>query len=195
MRAIIFARCHGSSDPAQSILMRWIRRKSAAVKHKFASPPPRHELVSGLDDFELARMIRERLYEDKEYARVRRRQWRGLASVTRLGSLALSAAGTIVLGVAELGRLATIGFICSALVTTLGAIEPFFNWRSRWILAEEALAQWHQIEEGLALYVAQNPAKDLDRDIILNFDRERRAVWSHFSTQWLRERRVDRPQN
>ena len=31
-----------------------------------------------------------------------------------------------------------LGFSLVALVTVINAVEPFFNWRSRWVLMEEA---------------------------------------------------------
>lgn len=104
-------------------------------------------------------------------------------------SLALSAAGTVILGLAELSGPAQLGFIFSALVTTLGAIEPFFNWRSRWVSAEEALAKWHRIEEDLTIYIAQTPFRRLDTDKILGFHDEYCRTWEQFSDQWLDQRR------
>ncbi|HEX3898361.1 MAG TPA: hypothetical protein VHW74_04265 [Mycobacteriales bacterium] len=140
-----------------------------------------HPLVAGLKPFDLADMVRLRLIEDKDYARNRRWVWRNLASGSMVLSLLLSATTTIVLGLANLGPLGTLGFICSALVTVMIAIEPLFDWRARQASAVEALAAWDHLEENLAIYVASTPASQLDQQVILDFDRDRRTVWSRFS--------------
>ena len=84
-------------------------------------------LASDLTTLELSKLLRKRLQQAEVYGRRRRSQWRLLASLTKLGALGLSAAATIMLGFADLNGLAAAGFVCSALVTTIGAIEPYFN--------------------------------------------------------------------
>lgn len=153
---------------------------------------PTHPLAAGLTTFELAKMVRTRFYEDRAYARWRRKTWRRQASITRLATLACSAAATILIGLSGTDdvTLKNVGFVFSALVTTIAAIEPYFNWRSRWVMSEEALGRWHEIEEALALYVAETPEASLDREKILAFDRSRRDVWSDFNQQWIEQRRA-----
>lgn len=153
------------------------------------SQEPTHPLAAGLNPFELAERIRESLYEAKDYARWRRKSWRALSSGTHLLVLVFSATATIILGLAELNGLAQWGFIFSALVTTLGSVEPFFNWRSRWVLAEEALSKWHRIEEDLTIYVAETKKDGLDEAHILTFYDQYCQVWNQFSNQWLEQRR------
>ena len=144
-------------------------------------------MVEGLDDLTLAHMVKERCEAALSYAENRGPKWRRLASLTKLASLALSAAATVILGLSSLSPLAAAGFVCSALVTTLGAIEPYFNWRSRWVLAEKALHEWHRVDDDLELYVAA--ARPIDREMLLEFDRRRAATWNDFSEQWLVARR------
>lgn len=151
--------------------------------------PPTSELVSNLDTRELARFIRQRLYDDRDYARIRRTDWRRKSTITWGCATLASAAATVILGLADLGTLASIGFVLSALVTSINAVEPFFNWRSRWVGAEEALASWHRIEESLALYVASTPEAELDRDQVVAYDREREIIWRTFAKDWLAARR------
>lgn len=112
-----------------------------------------------------------------------------MASGIHLLALALSATATVILGLAELTGPAQWGFIFSALVTTLGAIEPFFNWRSRWVLAEEALAKWHRIDDDLSMYVAVTDKSDLDPKRIMAFHEDYCRVWEQFSNQWLDQRK------
>ncbi|MGG7509971.1 SLATT domain-containing protein [Plantibacter sp. YIM 135249] len=133
-------------------------------------------------------MVRQRFYEDRDYSRWRRKSWSRSATIVRFLILILSATATVLLGLATLDGFAALGFICSALVTTASAIEPYFNWRSRWVMAEEALAEWHKLEEDLAIYVASTPATNLDFNTILNYDKQRRAVWNTFSGQWIEQR-------
>ncbi|WP_263426471.1 SLATT domain-containing protein [Nocardioides mangrovi] len=129
------------------------------------------------------------MQEAENYGRRRRSRWRLFASVTKFGALALSAAATILLGFAELDHLAAAGFVCTALVTTIGAIEPYFNWRSRWIMAEEAMHDWYALEQKLIWYVGMSAEQDLDPSKIAKIDQERRAVWDRFGQQWLEQRR------
>jgi hypothetical protein len=138
---------------------------------------------------ELAAFVRQRLYDDRDYARGRRTEWRLGAVTLRLLTVGLGAAATVTLGLANLDTKAAVGFALTAIATVLGGLEAFFNWRSRWVAAEEALASWHHIEENLALYVSALPNEDLEKDEILAFDRERRAVWSNFSRTWIQERK------
>ncbi|HWB66264.1 MAG TPA: hypothetical protein VG708_05505 [Mycobacteriales bacterium] len=160
-----------------------LRSMVAEAKARERAQDPSHPLVAGLKPFELADMVRLRLLEDKDYARNRRWIWRNLASASMVLTLLLSAATTIALGLAHLGPLGTLGFVCSALVTVMIGIEPLFDWRARRAHADEALAAWDNLEENLAIYVASTPAKDLDQQVILDFDKDRRAVWSRFAEQ------------
>jgi hypothetical protein len=144
---------------------------------------------SGMTPVELAQYVQKRLEGAREYTRQQRRTWRGLATATHLSTLAISATATIVLGFAVLDVWGSIGFALSAIVTTATAIEPFYNWRSRWVLAEEALAEWYRIEERLTMFVAATPESELTKAHILEFDAQFDKTWSTFNKQWLRSRR------
>ncbi|HVV75109.1 MAG TPA: hypothetical protein VHC43_03660 [Mycobacteriales bacterium] len=160
-----------------------LRDLMAGAKARERAADPSHPLVAGLKPFDLADMVRQRLLEDKDYARNRRWVWRNLASASMVLTLVLSATTTVVLGLSDLGPLGTLGFVCSATVTVMIAIEPLFDWRARRASADAALAAWDNLEENLAIYVASTAAKDLDQDVILGFDKDRRAVWATFSEQ------------
>ena len=170
------------------------------LRHLFASKgrrpgdPPTRPLKPGLSNMDLADFVRQRLYDDRDYARNRRMEWRFGAVTLRLLTVGLGAAATVILGLADLDTQAGVGFALTAIATVLGGLEAFFNWRSRWIAAEEALASWHHIEEGLALYVSARPVEDLVRDEILAFDDQRRDVWSDFSRTWIQQRKGAAPE-
>ena len=137
----------------------------------------------------LAAYVQVRLRGARRYVQAQRNVWRVLATTTHLATLALSAAATIVLGFAQLTGLGALGFIFSALVTTISAIEPFYNWRSRWVISEEALAEWYRIEEDLTIYVASNPAESLNTGQIMAFDQRFVGVWENFNRKWLQSRK------
>lgn len=111
------------------------------------------------------------------------------AIIIRLIALGLSCGATILLGLSELTGMAAWGFALSALVTLVTALEPFFNFRSRWVSADEALARWHRAEEELTLYAATRPESKLDVHDVIEFDQIRREEWSRFSQDWLSDRR------
>jgi hypothetical protein len=154
-----------------------------------AAKTPTHALKAGLTGLELAEFVRTRFYEDRAYARSRRAVWSARATLLRLVVFGLSAVATIFLGVAAKDGYATVGFICTALVTVVSALEGFFNWRSRWVAAEWALARWHELEENLAMYVSSRSNGKLDDAAITEFDIQRRIVWAELSHTWISERR------
>ena len=151
--------------------------------------PPTVPLEAGVAPTALAVLVRERLYADRDYARLRRSEWRQKSSFAYGSTLALSATATVILGLSDLDFWPSIGFCLTALLGPISSIEPYFNWRSRWVHAEEALAKWHHIEENLSLYVATTAASDIEVAKIIDFDRERRDVWSTFSQRWIEDRR------
>lgn len=149
---------------------------------------PTHALTPGLDGLALAEFVRRRFYEDREWARARRAVWSARSTLLRFLMFSLSVLAIIFLGVSTLDGFAVAGFVCTAVGTAAAALESFFNWRSRWVAADAALARWHAIEESLALYVASTAEADLDRKDLLDFDASRREVWSEMSQRWLSER-------
>jgi hypothetical protein len=161
-----------SSDPVEDVLFREGR-----------------DIYIGLNDADLARYIQTRVLAARAYTGSRRRVWRLGASWTHMSTLALSAAATIVLGVSQRDGFGHAAFALSALVTTAAAIEPFYNFRSRWVLAEEILADWYRLEEQLTMYLASTEAAKVDRAEILGFDAEYDRIWQRFSEQWVHHRR------
>lgn len=164
------------------------KKKEFVAERQPKAVEPTYELAPGRSNLQLAESIRTNIRDAKTYARWRRKQWSVRATVTQVLMFALSAGSTVTLGLAERDLFSSIGFVFSALVTAGSAIEPYFNWRSRWVLAEEALASWHEIEDALCTYVASNEVEALDRETILEFDRRRASTWERFSEKWLSRR-------
>jgi hypothetical protein len=153
------------------------------------SKTPSVPLTPGLPPLELANLIRRRFYEDRQWARERRAVWSARSTFLHALTFVLAVAAIVFLGVASLDGFAIVGFICTTVGTTVAGLETFFNWRSRWVAADSALARWHELEESLSLYVASNEAKLLSIDHLVEFDTQRRSVWSELSQTWLDERR------
>lgn len=151
--------------------------------------PVAKPLTTEMSPLELANIVRQQFYKDRNYLRLKRRRWAIGAVTIRLLALGLSGAATILLGLSELSGLAAWGFSLSALVTAVTALEPFFNFRSRWVSADETMARWHRSEEGLTLYVASRPEHELTIADIVAFDDMRRDEWVRFSQDWITGRR------
>lgn len=151
--------------------------------------PEAKPLPTGMTPLELANFVRRQYYKDRNYLRLKRRRWSIGAIFIRLVALGLSGAATIILGLSQLSGTAALGFALSAVVTLVTALEPFFNFRSRWVSADEALARWHRAEEELTLYTATRLDSALTIDAIAQFDQMRRDEWSRFSQDWLSDRR------
>jgi hypothetical protein len=67
--------------------------------------------------------------------------WRletGAARRQPQASLILNAMSTVILGIEIIPGRSWIALPLVAAVTVLGALEAFLNWRSRWVLMEEA---------------------------------------------------------
>ncbi|WP_308798969.1 hypothetical protein [Agromyces silvae] len=150
---------------------------------------PSHPLSPGMTDLELAEAVRSHIREAKEYARWRRGGWTFWATASRVLAFGLSATATIVLGTSNPAWPVNLAFICSALVTTVTTLEPFFNWRTRWVLADAALADWHQLEDELYFHVASRKESELDRDALLEFQDRNSAIWGQLSSEWVAARR------
>jgi hypothetical protein len=171
-----------------------IRQYLGALLHSESSEQseanePSHPLDPGLGTLELAQFIRRRFYEDRAWARSRRYVWSARATLIRVVVFLFSALATIFLGLATLDGFAVVGFVFSTLITAVSGLETFFNWRSRWVTADIALARWHDLEESLAFYVSATEIGKLDPSILKNYDDQRRNVWSEVSQAWIFARR------
>jgi hypothetical protein len=153
-------------------------------------PEANDELPAGLSPYQSSLRLRRWIINANSYANRRKARFRLFSSVTKMLTLSLSGASTIILGLQDLDFWAGLGFALVALTTVVNAIEPFFNWRSRWVLAEEAQHDFYRLQEDLEHLVGSIPAEDLrDQDITHLYDRYRQ-VWNDFSAKWLEQRRT-----
>ncbi|MEU9145001.1 DUF4231 domain-containing protein [Streptomyces sp. NPDC048349] len=143
----------------------------------------------GLGATETAVALLIRIRQGNDYARGGKRQFRRRASVIKMLTLALSAASTIILGLQDLSSWANLAFALVALVTLLGAVEPFFNWRSRWVLMEETQYRFHRLADELEYLLASTPADALTHSQLDEVFNRYQATWDDLSRSWLEQRR------
>lgn len=154
-----------------------------------------HDPPEALTPRELALWVRAQTVRGIKWAQPRKRRFRSAASVTRMTILILSATSTVILGLQDLDMWASIGFTLVALSTVVTAVEPFFNWRSRWIMMEEAQYELRRIRDELDYLLATHRADELQRDQVEPLFAREQQVWRRTSTRWLDERRRgDAPQ-
>ncbi|QHC23208.1 DUF4231 domain-containing protein [Streptomyces sp. GS7] len=147
-------------------------------------------LGAGLTPTETAALLLGKIRQGNDYARGKKRQFRRRASAIKLLTLALSAASTIILG---LRVWADLAFALVALVTVMGAVESFFNWRSRWVLMEESQYRFQRLADDLEYLVASTAAGDLTYDHLGRIFRRYQAIWDDLSRTWLEHRREPAP--
>ncbi|WP_327678719.1 DUF4231 domain-containing protein [Kitasatospora sp. NBC_00458] len=128
--------------------------------------------------------------EGNEYARRKKRRFRRSSTVLKVTTLSLSAASTIILGLQSLNVWAGLAFALVACVTLLGAIEPFFNWRSRWVLMEETQYRFQRLADDLEFLLDSTPADELTHDGLRPAFQEYQGVWADLSRNWLEQRRA-----
>ncbi|MFD7555401.1 SLATT domain-containing protein [Streptomyces sp. NPDC059835] len=143
----------------------------------------------GLSPTETAVLLLEKIREGNAYARSRKKRFSRSASLTKVATLALSAASTVILGLQNLNAWTGLALACVALVTLLGAVEPFFNWRSRWVLMEQAQHRFRRLGDDLEYLVASTAANQLTHDQLGEVFGRYQAIWDDLSNTWLEHRR------
>ncbi|MFG3053774.1 DUF4231 domain-containing protein [Kitasatospora sp. NPDC048239] len=139
---------------------------------------------------ETAGHLLERIREGSLHVRRKKRTFRLASSALKVLTLLLSAASTIILGLQDLDFWAGLGFALVAVVTLLGAVESFFNWRSRWVLMEESQYRFQRLAAELEYLIASTPADDLTQDRLRPLFDEYQGVWARQSERWLQDRRT-----
>jgi hypothetical protein len=152
-------------------------------------------LRPGLTPLELARDLLGRIEQGNAYARGRKLRFRRSSAAVQVLSLALSGASTIILGLQDLDLWAGVGFSLVAVVTVLSAVEPFFAWRSRWVLMEEAQYRFYRLRDDLTYYLAATPPDRLDPARIDAMFDQYQAIWYQLGERWLGYRRSGGPGN
>lgn len=144
---------------------------------------------------DVAAHLLEKIRQGNDYARGKKKRFGRSASLTKVATLVLSAASTVILGLQNLNAWAGLALACVALVTLLGAVEPFFNWRSRWVLMEEAQHRFQRLADDLEYLMASTPADALTTDQLGEIFGRYQAIWDDLSRTWLEHRREPAPSN
>jgi Protein of unknown function (DUF4231) len=129
---------------------------------------------------------------DMDWVDSRKDRFRARASWAKVFALVLTAASTVVLGLTGIPDRAAIALPMVALVTVISALEPFFNWRSRWILMEEAQYRLNRLRDEMDYYLVTTPTGEMRRAALERFFREQQDIWSDVSKQWIEYRRPER---
>ena len=138
--------------------------------------------------------FRDLVSSDMDWADSRKARFRMRASCAKAAALTLTGASTVVLGIPAIPGRAAIALPMVALVTLISALEPFFNWRSRWVLMEETQYRLNRIRDEMDYYLVTTPAADLDRDRLHGFFTEQQDIWHDVSRQWVEFRKLDQAQ-
>jgi hypothetical protein len=102
----------------------------------------------------------------------------------------LTGASTIILGVQDLDFSAGLGFALVALATVLAAIEPFFSWRSRWLLMDEQVYRFYRLRDDIIMAVARRGADQLTHDEVGELYSRYSTIWDETSERWMEHRRA-----
>jgi hypothetical protein len=149
------------------------------------------EPKSGLPPYQVATRLRDDIVEGIAWARARKSRFRRAASLVRVVSLAMSVAATVILGLQELDFWTGLAFALIAVSTAVNAVEPFFNWRSRWVLMEETQYRLMRIRDELNYVLIRTPPQHLRFDDVDQFFARTQEVWKDTSQRWLEYRRTD----
>jgi hypothetical protein len=174
--------------------MTWLRQR--APRDVLPSEKGFLELAGRAADLPLRDVFinfRDLVSADMDWADSRKVRFRTSASRVRVASLVLTALSTIVLGIPAIPSRASIALPMVALVTVLGGLETFFNWRSRWVLMEEAQYRLNRIRDEIDYYLVVTPSADITREKLDEFFQEQQAVWNDVSRRWVEYRKLDRP--
>ena len=136
--------------------------------------------------------FRDLVSADMDWTDSRKIRFRTRASRVKIAALGLTALSTIVLGIPFIPARASIALPMVALVTVLGALETFFNWRSRWVLMEEAQYRLNRLRDEIDYYLVVTPSAELNQEKLNGFFEDQQAVWSDVSRRWIEFRKIDR---
>ncbi|MFI7115732.1 DUF4231 domain-containing protein [Amycolatopsis sp. NPDC049868] len=146
----------------------------------------------GLTPLELAHDLVERIEQGTKYARIRKRRFRTRSVILRVLALLLSASSTIILGLQNLNPWTGTAFALVAVVTVVNVLEPFFAWRSLWVLMEEGQYKFYRLRDELTYYIASTPPEELDQAVLRETFDQYQAIWDLVGNSWLKYRQADK---
>ncbi|MFK0245685.1 DUF4231 domain-containing protein [Amycolatopsis azurea] len=134
----------------------------------------------------------ERIEQGTRYARIRKRRFRTRSVILRILALVLSATSTVILGLQNLNPWTGTAFALVAIVTVVNVLEPFFAWRSLWVLMEEGQYKFYRLRDELTYYVASTPPEELDQAVLRERFDQYQAIWDLVGNSWLKYRQADK---
>ena len=149
------------------------------------------EPEAGLPPYQVAMRLRTDIETGIEWARARKTRFRRASSVIKVVSLALSVLATVILGLQDLNFWTGLAFGLIAVSTAVNAVEPFFNWRSRWVVMEETQYRLQRIRDELNYLLLRTQPQHLRFDDVDQFFAKTQEVWKDTSLRWLQYRRSD----
>ena len=84
----------------------------------------------------------------------RKIRFRTRASCVKVATITLTAAATMVLGILPVADRTLVALPLIATATVASALEPFFSWRSRWVLMEETQYRLNRRRDEMDYYLA-----------------------------------------
>jgi hypothetical protein len=135
--------------------------------------------------------FRDLVSADMDWTDSRKVRFRASAARVKVAALILTALSTIVLGIPGIPARASIALPMVATVTVLSSLEAFFNWRSRWVLMEEAQYRLNRLRDEIDYYLVVTPATDLSRDALQEFFERQQDIWADVSRRWIEFRKID----
>ena len=144
----------------------------------------------GLTPLELAQDLVARIERGNDYARSRKNRFRSNSSAVKMLSLILTVASTIILGLQNLNVWTGTAFALVAVVTAVNTLEPFYAWRSRWVLMEEMQQKFYRLRDELTYYIAANQPDQLDESKVRAMFDEYQEIWDQLSSRWMEYRRT-----
>jgi hypothetical protein len=175
--------------------MRW--PKSRPTREVLPSERGLLELAGRQADLSLREVFvhfRDLVSADMDWVDSRKVRFRRAASRVKLASLSLAAMSTVVLGIAAIPAQTAIALPMVASVTLLGALETFFNWRSRWVLMEETQYRLNRLRDAMDYYVTVTPSDQVERDVLDRFFEQQQLIWTDVSRRWIEFRALDASQ-
>jgi hypothetical protein len=138
--------------------------------------------------------FRDLVSADMDWADSRKVRFRSYASRTRIAILMLTATSTVVLGIPAIPDRTSIALPMVAIVTLIGGLEPYFNWRSRWVLMEETQYRLNRIRDEMDYYLVLTPEADLTQQRLDEFFKAQQEIWNDVSRRWIEFRKLDQTQ-
>jgi hypothetical protein len=74
------------------------------------------------------------------------------------------------------------------MITVINTLEPFFAWRSRWVLMEETQYRFYRLRDELTFYLASRAPEEIEAGKVAEMFREYQAIWDQLGTRWLEYR-------